>query len=418
MQTLELARLRNATVHLTTFRQLERHCHNESKHVGYERMLVDFGVDVEAFSTLVKGPRLVLAEQPGCWFYGYDLMRVRLLKALRETGIFHDSSGVLSLANDAFTCRGVKKYLVQLHFIPDLKPIPLIGTAHFRRHRNRVYSAFPISGSAYERIATILDISLSMLSSARISSATFAREVTAIFAAGVRPGARHMLPTRVDKKSLLEFGAHLRDYDLAAARQPLARARQELDDGISWMHYWDRVNSFFMDTRVGTLGPLFNRFLLAIENPVQMSRILIRLTGHPAGEPIAVAGVVVGNEKYRMIFFDPDSEKFFYFPTKHRQTITWARIREMAERDRTGGPAATLEYLMLAASGIYLIADCDDGYSRFECQAREIHQHYTGTCFPYIALPWEEGFAYMDYMQIYRPEFELNSRADLECFFA
>lgn len=419
MHILEASPPRNADIHLTSLRDLERHFHNESKHAGYERLLIEFGIDVGKFSALVQSPRVILAEQPGCWYYGYDLMRGRLLKLLKEANICHESSGALSLATDGFSCRGFKKYVVQLQFHPRLMPVQWIGAAHFRRHRNRVYSALPIDGSAHERIATIFDICLSMISSARISTSAFVDEVTGIFAAGVRPGARPILPSRGDKKSLRELGENFRKYDLGSARQPLARARQELREGLSWVNYWDRVNELFLGTPVNSLAPLFNRFLLTVADPVRMARNLIKLTRHPVGEPVPLLGVIVANEKYRMIFFDPDTKAFFYFHRPgQKRTMTWSRILQQARENRTGGPSAILEYLLMAASGIYMIVDPDDGYTRFERQAQEIHRHYTGVGFPFVAFPWHQGEPFMDYMKIFSDDFMSYSRTALERFFA
>lgn len=408
----------NDEIHLTTLRQLERHCRSESKHAGYERLLVEFGIDVERFASLVEHPRLVLAEQPGSWYCGGDLMRYRLLRSLTETGLFHRSSGVLSLASDAFTCRGIKRlfFLLQLH--PQLEPVHLIGAASIRRHRNRVYSALPIAGSTFERLAAILDTSLAMLSSAQISPDAFAEELLEIFRGGVRSGIRRLLPPRSDRRGLREFGVRLRDYDLEAARRPLAAARRELREGISWADYWDRANGGFLGTRIGDLGGLFNRFLLTVSDPVRMSRHLMRCCGHPPEKPIAVAAIIAGDGKYRMVFFDPQESRFFYRPRAlERRDIGWSGIRELAAGGRTGGPTGTLEYLMMAASGLYLVADPGDGSTRFERQAREIHRRYTGLDFPYVALAAEREWPRFDYLGIYESDFESRSREAIERFF-
>ena len=174
MELLLASRPRNAGIHLTTIRELERHCQDERKQAGYRRLLKDFGIDAESFAALTAHPRLLMAEQPGSWFCGDDLMRFRLFDALRREYDFHSSSGVLSLADDAFTCRGIKKYVLLFHFHAEVEPVHLLGASFIRRHRNRVYSALPIAGSAYERLAATLDICLLMLESARSSPDTFA----------------------------------------------------------------------------------------------------------------------------------------------------------------------------------------------------------------------------------------------------
>lgn len=419
MQTLErVSPPRNAGIHLTTFRELERHCHDERKVAGYERLLADFGIGAESFAPLVAHPRLILAEQPGSWFCADDLMRYRLLRTLIETFGCHESSGVLSLAEDAFTFRGLKKYAFVFHFHRRVDPVHLVGAGFNRRHRHRVYSALSIAGTTRERIAGILELSLAMLESARVSPEVFADEVLAVFRGGVRSGLRPLLPRRSDRRSLRELGRELSEHDLDAAMGPLRAARGELSASVPWVAYWDRVNESFLGTRIGKLGNLFNRFLLTVEDPLRMSYNLMRHCGHPANEPVAVAAIIARGEKYRMVFFDPGTKSFFYAPRPgERRAVSWSRIRGLAAEGRTGGPSAVLEYLLMAASGIYLVADPEDGHNRFELLARRIHEHYTGLPFPYVALADEGGQTTFDYLQIFDSGFEERSRNAIERFF-
>ncbi|HEX9736915.1 MAG TPA: hypothetical protein VGG06_33530 [Thermoanaerobaculia bacterium] len=418
IEVLDASPPRSVRVHLTTFRELERHVRDERKHAGYERLLADFGVDARRFSRLARHPRLILAEQPGCWFGGDDLMRYRLLARLAEV-MGTGAPEVLSLASDAFTCRGGKRDFLLFKLHRRLGSVHLVGASYLRRHRNRVYDALTISGAARERLAALLDTTLAMLGSAAVSPAAFADAVLAIFRAGVRPGARALLPARCDRRGLRSFAARLRRYDLEAARRPLAAAREALAEGVSWVGYWDRVNAVFLGTEIGALGPLFNRFLLAVDDPVKMARQLIRLCRPAGDEPIAVAAVVAGGAKYRMVFFDPADERFFYRPRpRRRRPISWDRLRELARGGRTGGPAGTLEYLLMAASGIYLVADPVDGHSRFERDARRIHELYTGLSFPYVALPASLCAGEPDYLEMFAPGFAEQGRAACERFFS
>lgn len=419
MTVLDALPPRSVRVHLTTFRELDRHVHDERKHAGYARLLADFGVDAERFSCLVRHPRLILAEQPGCWFGGDDLMRYHLLARLADVMGAGAGPEVLSLASDAFTCRGVKRDFLLFKLHRRLGSVHLVGASYIRRHRNQVYDALTISGSACERLAALLDLSLAMLGSAAVSPAAFADEVGAIFRAGIRPGVRPLLPARGDRRGLRTFAARLRRYDLEAARRPLAAAREALHDGVSWAGYWDRVNAAFLGSEISPLGPLFNRFLLAVDDPVKMARQQLRLCCPDSSEPIAVAAVVAAGAKYRMVFFDPADERFFYCPQPgRRRPISWERLRELARGGRTGGPAGTLEYLLMAASGIYLVADPVDGHSRFERDARRIHELYTGLPFPYVALPASLCGREPDYLEMFAPGFAERCRTALERFFA
>lgn len=405
--------------HLTHVRDFERHCRDPRKRAGYERLLTDFGIHVERFTRLVRHPRLVFAEQPGCWLDVDYLMRARLLRRLAATLEVDAGSGVLSLASDAFTCRGAKRDFLTFDLHPELGPVSVVGAAYVRRHRNRVYGALSISGPAYERLAALLDTALALLDAAAVSATAFAGESRALLAGGVRAGLRKLLPACERPARLRELGARLRRYDLEAARRPLAAAREALTEGVAWSRYWDRVNGVFLGAEIGRLGPLLNRFLLTVDDPVKMARHLIRTCRPGALEPIAVAGIVAAGDKYRMVFFDPDVERFFYCPRPgRRRDVPWSRVRELAAEGRTGGPAGTLEYLLMAASGIYLVADPVDGRSPFERDARRVHHAYTGLPFPRLTFP--PGFHFRDssFLRMFEPGFAESSRRAVDGFFS
>ena len=419
LHIIDASPARSARIHLTTFRELERHCHDEAKHGGYQHMLRELGIDTVSFAELVEQPRLLIAEQPGNWFYSDDLIRFRLFDVLKQTRDFHQSSGVLSLAIDGFSSRGLKKYLHLLHFHEKAEPVPLVGASFLRRYRNRVYSALPLSGSAYERMVTILDSCITMLTSAQISPNAFAEEVLAIFRGGLRSGIRPLFPRRADRRGLRELGTHLAEYDLEGAKSPLLAARQELRRETSWADYWDRVNASFLGTRIGRLGPLLNRFLVTVEDPVGMSHNLIRRCEFPVSEPVAVAAIITDDDKFRVVFFDPTENSFFYCPrVGTRCVIAWRQVRRLAEQGRTGGPSGTLEYLLMAASGIYLLTDPSDGYNRFERLARRIHEHYTGLPFPVVSFVKDNARTSYTYLEMFEPAFEDRCRLILERFFA
>lgn len=405
-------------LHLDSFRALEHHLHDPRHEPAYARLLDTFGLDAGRFAELRCPGRLALAEPAGSWFFGEDLIRHRLLLRLRQSGLFHDRSGPLMLGADAFTCRGIKRLAITLLLHRELGPVSLVGAAAIRRFRNRVYRALPIEGAVYDRLAATLDIATALLDAARVSPEVFARETLGIFRQGLRAGLRPLLPSAVDRRRLVELGAELQDHDLERAILPLEAARRELVPGQSWPAYWRQVTSLFLDEPVGYLGPLFDRFLLAVEDPIKMARALFHESRHPRSEPLAVAAIITEEEKYRMVFFDHDTENFFLRPRPEtRRTITWDTIRELASRGRSGGPSGTLEYLLMAASGLYLIASPEDGQRPFELRARAIHERLVGTPFPYVALPAEVAPEAHAYLEIFTDTFERQSRQAFEHFF-
>lgn len=415
-----------AGCHLTTLGALERHAADPRRPAGYERLLADFGIDAAAFAAVAGPPRLVLAEQTGCWLWGDDLLRFRLLQtAARELG-WERRSGALSFAHDGFDWRGVKRYFVTLHLHPAMGFAPLLGATHLRRHRHRAYHALRLVGSSRRRVVEIFDAAETLIGAAAVSAEAFARAATTLLSRGLGAGVRSLLPAATGRRALLAVADELRRHDLAAALQPLTVARHELDggpggatgeaDGVGWRAFWDCVDGAFLGTEVGDLAPLFNRFLLTVADPVRMSRHLAHLTAHPPGEPIAVAAIFLPGAKYRMVYFDPSQEGFFCSPLPgERRAIAWDEVRAAAARGETGGPSGVLEYLLMAASGIYLVSDPEDGESRFEGHAAAIHRLYTALPYPFVALA--EGLGDdCGLVQVYSDGFERRWRHDLGCF--
>lgn len=407
--------------HLSSLRQLRRHVSTPGKDRGYRRLLRHYGVDLEAFADLVEPARLIYAEQPGCWFYAEDVLRARLLRRLMETGEFAPGSGVLSLALDAFSDRGVKRWFCTFRLTENVSKVHLLGASYRRRHRHRTYDALPLDRSSLRRLVTLFSSAADMLEAARISPEIFAEEMVLRFQRGFEPGIRPLMPPAGDRRSLLEFAAHLRSFRLDEALTHLATTCCELRPGLSWTGLWNSVNSKFFGLPIDALGPLYNRFLLAVSDPVRMGHALRRdlrdLCGVNDGRDVSVAAVITPEQKYRMVFFDSDAESFYFHDGDEvRHELDWHELRGQARLCNSGGPSGVLAYLMMAASGIYLLSDPVDGTSPFESAARTIHLHRMDLRFPSLAPMPRYDSGRGGFLRIFSDEFELCCQRTLDQF--
>lgn len=407
--------------HLASLSELRAHFSDACKHEAYARWLEDFGISRRHFAALTSHPRLIYAEQPGCWFYPDDVLRARLLDALCETGEIHPASGVQSLCLDAFSDRGVKAWFCTFRLHSDIEPVHLLGSTYRRRHRHRTYAALPVDGAAHERLSHVFTTSADMLEAARISPRAFADEMLARFQDGLPAGLRPMFPEG-DRRSLLRFAGTLRRCDLDSALRTIAATCCELRRGVSWADYWNAVNSQHFGRKIEPLGRLYNRFLLTIEDPLRLAHALAaeldQVGGRKPGRDVSVAAIVTDDEKYRMVFFDAEREIFYYRDGGVRHELPWSRIHELASRGRTGGPCGVLAYLMMAAAGIYLVSDSVDGTSPFETAARDIHLRRIGLRFPSLAPHASQPMNRGGLLQIFTPRFETTCRRTIERFLA
>lgn len=409
--------------HLASLRELRRHCGHAGKDRLYRGLLRDYGVDVAAFSDLVEHPRLIYAEQPGCWYYPEDLLRARLLEALLQTGEFAEGSGVLALSLDAFSDRGVKRWFTTFHLCEEVDEVHLLGSSYRRRHRHRTYAALDLSGGAFGRVSTLFGTAADMLEAARLGPETFADEFVDRFRRGIRPGIRPLLPAATDRAGLVRFAESLRRYRLGPALAQLAAPCTALSRGMGWTAFWNAVNSQFFGLPIAPLEVLYNRFLLTVSDPVQMARALRRDLREHCGQDderdVSVAALVTPEEKYRMVFFDARSESFYFCDgSAERHALDWRELRRQAAAGRTGGPSGVLAYLMMAAAGIYLVSDAVDGTSPFESAARTIHEQRIGLRFPSLAPLSRSPAARGGFLQVHTEAFDRCVARTLDRFLA
>lgn len=386
-------------------------------------MMRDFGIDLGQLEDLWQQPRLVFAEQPGSWFCARDQVRWSLLESLRYLRPFDPAaSGVYTLANDAFTSTGDKRIFLWLDLHAELGPVRFIGSSFIRGHCRRTYASLVLEGSVLDRMTAIFSICERLLTAAISSPEGFAATVKEIFTEKVRPGIRDLLPARYDHKYLRDLGLRLAaNYDLVSPRNLMSFCLQDLEAGVSWGDYWHGVNRRFLNTNLHALGPLLNRFVLAINDPRRAVERLISYADPQNREALPLLGIITECEQYRMVCYDAAEGRFFYSPRRgEKRSISWSEIRDLASAGRTGGPSGTLEYLFFAACGFYLIVDCADTIQPFHRRACNIHDHYTGLKFPWLSFrmlqPDGREMAANSLLECYRHGFASIRRATLQGF--
>lgn len=418
-----LARL--ARTHILGARELAAHLGAPGKAARYRRLLTDLGVggEAEATDSSDLGHSLLFAEQPGCWYTPRDLVRARLRRELvARFGFDASTSCVCSLGADGFTGDGDKGVLLEFALLPGLGPARLVGGAFLRNNQQTSYNAVPISGPALVRLAALWGYSVAMLEAAARSTADFADAVGRLLEDGPERGLREILPRSSSRQRLESLAERLRRHDLGAAAATLAGARAALRDGIHWTAYWDTVNAAFLGEEIRSMSSLFARYLLAISDPVKMASHLIAHGNRNSQRPVSVAGFVDDEHTYRRVLFDPRGQGFFFERDEKRQPIEWQELRRRAESDCSARPSGTLQYLMLAAHGHYLLVDPGDEYHPFHEVACAVHQRATGLKFPWLTFGLDDGARRADghngFLDLHHPDFESRSSATISRFLA
>ncbi|MCA9718803.1 MAG: hypothetical protein H6713_24465 [Myxococcales bacterium] len=361
---------------------LRAHVQAPTKARDYRRLMQDIGVDPDALGVLELHPMVIYAEQPGSWLYPEDLLRLELLDRLIASGGFHPRSGPMTLLNDGFSSSGNKAYFTQLHLLPGLCPLRLIGAENARVYRRYAYDRIPLRGSIEARVRDVMTEVIELLRAATRGPDEFAQWARQRLLAGLPPWLRPVFPGDNQKRALLELGARLHAHDTGQAAALLASLALEGQAHATWASYWITVGGRLAGRPVALLDAIFNRMVLAMERPVVAARALARWSGR--GGVVPLTGAVDEDGRFCLIFCDPASGALRW---DGHGAITWPQVRAMAEEGRTGGPSVILEYLMMAALGIYVIGDRHDGQTAFERCAQAVHERYLGLPWPLIIFP-------------------------------
>jgi hypothetical protein len=400
--------------------ELAAHLRSPGRAAAYRSLLQDLGVDTGIVPEDEARPGLLFAEQPGCWFTARDRIRVRILETLVTRGWFDwQRSGVYALADDRFTGDGDKAVFLAFELCSSLGPVRVLGSTFIRRNRRRTYSSLTLEGAALDRLRAVFDVSRDVLAAAAAGEAEFVARVQSLRALGLPYGLEALLPPDDHSGRLSDLCGRITGFQALEAASLLEHALARLEPGVRWESFWNEVNGRFLRATVQRLGPLLNRLLLAIKDPVRTAETLSAVLGLDAGEPVSVAGAALRDDLYRMVWFDPASRGFFLERDDDREPVAWEEIRGVAMAGGPASPSGVLEYLLLAATGHYLIVDPGDHFQPFHARACATHELYTGRKFPWLTFPaddQETGSPSNSFLEAYHPRFARRADAVLKTF--
>jgi len=376
---------------LHSWREIESHLSSPGRAASCRGMMKRFGLDPDSHEIAglsADRPCILFVEQPGSWLTPRDLVRVRLLERLIERGGFDPvRSGFRTLSHDRFTAEGDKAVFLQFKLHQGLGPARLLGSMYLRRFKHRTYASLHVQAKSHQRMRWIWDYSLRMLEAADISTDRFVEVVSDVFASGAERGARDVLPSTNTPADIRRIGEDLRRCRLEPAFKALWPARSRLTRDVLWDVYWNAVNGEFLEVPIGSLSALLGRILRSVVDPLKMGRELHRLVGAAADEPVSVAGLVLADEIFRVVLFDPQDGKFFVEEKGGvRRPIEWEEVRVSADEERGARPSGVLEYLLLAAAGCYFVIDPCDRIQPFQDRVCAVHQELTGLKFPWATF--------------------------------
>ena len=396
-----------ADAYITTGEELRGHLGAPGQAAAYQRFMEALGVDPGIVPDDDTRPGLLFAEQPGCWFTARDLIRARILDLLVTRGWFDWwRSGVYALADDRFTSEGDKAVFLAFELCSSLGPVRVVGSTYIRRNRRRTYASLELDEGAVDRLRSIFETSHEILLASMQGEEAFIARVRELRSEGMPPGLEALLPPDGSDDRLSELCGQITVFQAAQAAALLEDGLERLETGVQWEDFWNELNGRFLGTTVQRFGPLLNRLLLAIRDPIRMSETMIDALDLPPDEPIKVAGAAFSDDTYRMISYDPAIEGFYYERGDERVPVAWDTVRGVAMAGGAASPSGTLEYLLLAATGHYLLVDPGDGFQYFHARACALHEAYTDRKFPWITFPaeTEEGESNA-FLEAFNPQF-------------
>lgn len=402
--------------------ELAAHLETPGKQDAYRDFLRSYGVDPDAEGVRPpSGTALLMAEQPGSWLTPRDYVRARLLELLvSDLGFDRRLSGARTLSHDRFTADGEKGVFLDFCLHPELGPVRLVGSSFIKKFKHRSYASLRLRGNAVTRFATTLDYAVLMLKTARQSPARFAKVMTTVFDSSPLPGARDILPATNDPAELRRISRDLARADLLRAKRSLVTIRRMMRQGVYWSSYWDAANGIVLSLRSRDLSPLLGRMLLAVEDPIRMSRSLLEDGGAQADGMVSVAGLVSPDGVFRTVLFDPENERFFSQMRGGKQCdIEWDELRQAAAKGQGARPSGVLEYLLMAAFGYYMLVDSGDSFLRFHERVCRIHRARTGVGYPWLTCAAEGPLTDENnnhFTHLYRPVFKDQLRDQLDSF--
>lgn len=373
-----------AGARLRGWRAVESHWRAAGRRPRYRRLLARFGVDPDACEALgtADHPRLMYAEQAGCWLMLRDRARVAFTRRLAARLGAPDRWRVCALGADAMS-DGAKSVLVEVWLHPGFGRLRLLPSMVMRRHRRTSYRALPLDGRPRQRLRDAFAGMGRLGAAIARGPGAFAATMAEGLRAGAAPGLRSLLPRENRPAALRRLGQALSDIDARALVELADHGARQAAEAPGWAELWAAINGRFLGAPVRALDPLFDRFVGCIVDPDRAGRALAGLQPDPT-RGVPLVGIIDPGDRYRIVYWTPDG--LFWRSKGERRPIEWSAVQALAAEGRSGGPAGVLEYLMLAATGRYLVVDTCDPVARFQRVAADVHRRWLDLDFPCVAF--------------------------------
>lgn len=407
--------------HLTSWPEVREHLDDARRWARYRALLIDFGIETAGIElAMQRPPKFIFAEHPGNWTYPADVARVRLARAMaRRCGT---EAQILQFDNDVFRKNGLKAFFSRWCLHPMLPWVSLVrakdtrsvkGASGVRRNRawhRKVYGSIRLQGASRQGLLDKLGMALELIRTVEAGESPLA-----LLNRQCSPAAREVIGGPWDRRAAKRLADSMTCSDLQAAQGPLQVGLAALQQpSITWSSLWQEFNSAFLHLEVKRIDPIFEGFLLAVEDPWRMAERLAEIDGSAR---VTVAGFVEHDE-FRLVAFDRARRVFLAFDSvadNDGREIEWSTLRDHAKAGRGATPCAIIEYLMMAANGYFVVSDPFDGQTPFELRVAEIHQAAIARRFPWVSLfnPYVAGHA-GSYLDCYHDGLETFARQNID----
>lgn len=405
-------------LHLTSWREVRDHVGDTHRWPRYHQLLDDFGIDTEVADRGRQAtPRFVYAEHPGNWAYPADLVRIRLASALAER--FDTDADILQFDNDVFRKNGIKRFFSKWCLHRRLPWVSLVRAKDTRSHQawhRRVYGSVQLQGRSRQSLMDKWAMAVELM-----GCVARGEHPLALLNAPCPPGAREVIGGPWSRREAQRLADSMAECQLHTAQEPLRVGLAILQQGEpTWSALWQHINSVLLGQPVGRVDPIFESFLLSIRDPEKMAHRLAALEDN-CSPHVTVAGLVEDGE-FRRVVYERRRGCFLALRSTgdpEGRPISWDAVRHHARHGLGGTPGATVEYLMMAASGFFVVCDPYDGQTPFERRVALLHQESIDRRFPWVSIRhhFQQGHSgsYLDCYHAALDQFALQ-RIDREFF--
>lgn len=339
---------------------------------------------------LDQWPKIVMGEQAGARLQPLYKARVELYKVLMQQPSYDkENSGILALSNDLFNVktRSSKVEHNSIYVVPEMMPYRFLNKKECDSYYGRTYDTVPVPVDAIHRVVEMLKLLYDEPTFWRVLFEWYRQNIDEkdrlelvdkkFCVSGVYkdPIKTHKVFEFADgcklsstQKRLLAETMHIKMQEGKEIKDILMKKLSDHKNEKNRNSYRNTVNGDIFTVHVGQIDTLFNQMILAIENPIRMSETYKGIMNKY--DAIAVMAIIGDMEDHKGSYkkYIPvvcDEGKFYkqLSPTD-REEIHRSYVQQLAQENKTCGPSAFLEYLLLFLMWYVLIDDWHDvGFS-------------------------------------------------------